>query len=1300
MNVVHPTGFAASALPFWEKLDDGQFEQYCTDLLNLHPVILCLRDGKVVERRVISAMRLLSGTSQRGGDIRVEMDGGEIWLFQCKRVKEFGPALVELAVEKAEKEYPGVTEYVLVTTCGLSEQAQQRVTDRGNWTWWDSSRLTIETQKIQPTENGIMLVHRFFKDAELVKTIFPWGDQPLLTYKAFFAQELSAGRSFFHHRTSFIRWTDAVATLEAFARDGTGRALVLSAPGGQGKSRLLLELAEKLEADANAPRVRFLNVSRAGLSESQADFLRRQKDVVVVLEDAHRLGDVLAEVARISSQTSARLVVVTRPQARELVLSELQQNGYLERIETPLTLPRWPQEQILKLAENVLLPTYRLHAPRLAMLADRCPLFVVMGAALLNAGRLPDNLTDEREFRERVVKGFVHDFLQSCDATKRERLARLIRLLSFISPVAKGEQLYSKAAHIIECSPLDAAEDFELLEAAGLVISNREGIRLYPDLLSDAVLLDACLDQSGRASFLFQRVVTNLSTGEFPALMRNIAQADWEARTKKGATSSLFDPIWSEFEKRFQEESWSGRSTLLREWAAFSVFQPERTIDLAKLALAASDASNSTVGDRSWMIRQLPAILKPVIWHPEHATAALELLWGFDVEEPHSDYEAESNPIAVIAKAASFDNNNLHVSKTVLDWLTQKLAELASVERIRRQPWILEKLLHPFFARAVEQHWSTGRTFTIRTLPVRVDATRPLRDQALGLTEGFLCSKDQALYRAALPLLGKAISAIDSRFRYEPSAQEYEQWRVDRIKALEVVERAIATHTDCVIFLLQIRRLLWHRAEYDFDKEFAKACQAILPEIPDTFELRVVRAFTSSADEEMHVQSGADFNEDYDKAKKYWGDFVGRVADEATRSFPNLTELFAFLRQQAHAVTACGLYFQPLELILKITNTSAAFCAGVLNNLVGSDDDIFDGCCAMVLSTARASTPAEYDNASKRILANRRSAHVSALLNCIGTTHRFSGGITQSERETLMNLAEIADGPVLRTLAGIAWIDFQNEPRWAIQMLAKLKPNTEEDAGQVRYALARIFERQSQSLDIESVTQCIRNLGEFCLADRMHERNLEQVTKRFPRQVYEHLRDLLDSGASIYLRSLDEVSFGDFADPEYVEGQLYEQWAKAVGAGKDYHNRLPLLRCLLWSDTGASEKRIQKMIADCKNAAELEIAAELVATPGSRFVFQYPEIVRSFFIRSKELGVFDKVPSTLWHSACGGARGFSGGELDPQYHYILQDSEALSKKFGNDPVLASFYREIADAERRQAEAHRRWDRETADEELM
>jgi hypothetical protein len=89
-----------------------------------------------------------------------------------------------------------------------------------------------------------------------------------------------------------------------------------------------------------------------------------------------------------------------------------------------------------------------------------------------------------------------------------------------------------------------------------MLVENREGIRLYPDLFADAVLLDACLDHSGKASALYRAILTKLPIDDFPAVMRNLAQADWESRVRKDAKSSLFDPVWKEFVHRF-EENWT-----------------------------------------------------------------------------------------------------------------------------------------------------------------------------------------------------------------------------------------------------------------------------------------------------------------------------------------------------------------------------------------------------------------------------------------------------------------------------------------------------------------------------------------------------------------------------------------------------------------------------------------------------------------------------------------------------------------------------------------------------------------------
>ena len=73
-----------------------------------------------------------------------------------------------------------------------------------------------------------------------------------------------------------------------------------------------------------------------------------------------------------------------------------------------------------------------------------------------------------------------------------------------------------------------------------------------------------------------------------------------------------------------------------------------------------------------------------------------------------------------------------------MDWLEEKLRDAAAMQRLRRQPWILSALLKPFFGRAVEHRWSTGRTIHFSSLPVAVERTRPLRQRALAIVDRLL----------------------------------------------------------------------------------------------------------------------------------------------------------------------------------------------------------------------------------------------------------------------------------------------------------------------------------------------------------------------------------------------------------------------------------------------------------------------------------------------------------------------------------------------------------------------------------
>ncbi|MDB6040454.1 MAG: hypothetical protein JWM99_4295 [Verrucomicrobiales bacterium] len=1336
----YPTGFGPDTLPIYISLDPARFESFCTALLNSRPVIQCERNGRTVGRCILQATRVLSGKKpQKGMDIWAKAEKGEEWLFQCKRVQRFGKEEVRKVIQDAEEGFPHMDQYVLVATCVLNSEAQAEIHKRSKWLLWDEARLTIEITRLRPRENAINLVHQFF-DPDTAKRLFHCNDHPLLTWSKFFDHDLAPERQFFQHRTKFVPWSNALEQLETFARSGTSRALILSASGGRGKSRLLLELAQNLDHPSGSPRVRFLNLNSGGLMAEQIEFLsREEEDLVLIVDDAHRLGTALEDVIRATVQAkSIRLLIATRPQALDSVKSQLHRFGYDEKVQQPISLPRWKAEEIQILAERVLEPQHRGNAPHLARLADRCPLLVVLGGALINSGAGLVGMNDQEAFRERVFRSFKEDFLLHQPEGKRERLDRLIRLISFVSPTPNNEALWSKSAEVLGCMPLDIEEDLGSLQVAGMLVENSEGIRLYPDLFADAVLLDACLDQAAKTSALYRQIVAKLPAGDFPALMRNLAQADWEARTIKGAKHSLFDPIWDEFVQRFETGEWpnplkfidfeSGleaarkkdsagppllqengaeernkkkvnRSELLHEWASFSVFLPERTLELAELAI--QTAHNQNPDKRAYanasVCAALPPLLQPIVtWHPRYAASALDLLWSLDADDPKSTWENNSNAIAVIAEAASFGvQKPLKTSKTVIGWLQSKFKEPAAIERLRSQPWILSGLLKPFFGREIEEKWLTGRTMHLTSRPVAADKTRGIRDEALTIAKEFLNGTDLVLCHAVLPVIEEAIHPLFPRLGSPASETDHASWRPDRLAVLKLIEDCLELQRNTPVVLLRLRHLLQRRGDHDPDEVVRQECCRVLAQMPDTFELRVMRALTSWAHDEIRVRTGPDFDLELRTAEVQWTEFRKSVARELVERFGTAGQLCDFIRGQIQELATTNSTVTGGALLDVVAETSPIWCASILEHLIATPEDTLDRCLGQVIHLAAKFTPEVYHKTVEFLPTSGRPEQICSLINYLGWKQLHGGGLESRERKAILEASERPEETVVRCLATVADRHFRDEPLLATDVLSRLKAGNRHAGAMILESLSNLAERHRELLIPAKVAQCLANAGEFAFPDSISSKhNVQRLSKAFPKEVYEHFRKLHEAAeAGITERHwrAETLALGFIDDLDYVENEIRSLWDKSLIA-EDYsfaqNFRLSLIRSLIWSDSKTAPNRIRKLVAECGNGEQLKHVAAIVTDYGSRFVFLFPDLVHLLLNRSEEFAVAGEVRQTLLHSACGGGRSFTEDELDPEYRYILDQSSDLANRYRDNPLLTKFYRAIAESEWQQLKLHK------------
>jgi hypothetical protein len=942
-------------------------------------------------------------------------------------------------------------------------------------------------------------------------------------------------------------------------------------------------------------------------------------------------------------------------------------------------------------------------------------------------------------FRERIFKSFKDDFLNRQPESSRERLNRVISFLSFVSPAPKTDALYNKTAEVLGFNALDVGEDVNALLAAGLVVENREGIRLYPDLFADAILLDACRDQKGRPSLLHQAVLSKLAISDFPALMRNVAQADWEARPETGEEGPLFEPVWKEFVRRFQEGVWvlnwefakkwliesyleggprdrrPDRAELLSQWASFAVYLPEKTLELAKLVIESARAAPSPGSStsesgreiRSSVSATLPPLLKPIVtWHSQYADQALEILWSLDAEEPKSDWQKSSNAVGVVADAASFEfQKPLQTSATIMGWIEKKLRDETAVERLRQQPWILSALLKPFFGRAVDHNWVTGNTAHFSSIPVDVDRTRPLRQRALSIFQSFLRGEDTVLCNAVVPLIEEAIRSRMGSFGASMSESDHEIWRPDRLEVLKMVEEAAQTHRDFPPLLLQFRRILRGRYEYDPDPLLREECRRVLLEMPDTFELRVARALTSLAHDEIKPKLGPTFKADLEAAETKWEEFRRSVAGEIIDRFKTAKEACEFLSRWVRELSALKHAVLGGNLLEPIARISPAWCVSLVEEMLTRHDPTLDEFLWPVLGEAARNAPEAYQNAIRSLPVDGRPQQLSALVSFLGWKHLHGGGLTQLERECVLASTHRTEEAVVTQIASTAGIFFDNDPCWAIEVLNQLKPSGEHGAYQIVQALGHLVEKYAALLDQNKVAQCLSKLGELLFSERLSDdHSLCEVARAFPKEVYECVLSLykrLEAGpAEKHGWGLAErLSLGPIGDDVYVDREIQTLWQVAVSSDSgsfSQHFRLGLIRSLLWADGPAAPNRLQRLVAACASGEELKLVAKIVATRGSRFVFTFPDIVRPLLTLSEEFGVADEVREALWLSACGGARGYTEHELDPEYRYILEQGEALANRYRDDPRLERFYRMVAESERHQNEWRKRAFRDVDD----
>jgi len=1228
------------------------------------------------------------GDSQHGIDIRAEMSNGEVWAFQCKHYKEWGPKDTADAIEKCT--YPAARKFLLITR-SVSPETREVVARHPEWVIWDAEDISREFFARLPAAEAARLLYVHFGPSwprELLG--FP-GIGPLVTADAKFAPLLEEGRSF-HHRLDLIGRQDVLKRLDDFVEAKRLRVTSLVGRGGLGKSRILREWSKAFTGRHPGWTLRFV-------SDSPADFGPTldgtAKPLMLVFDDAHRLDEIRrALFAELPARQEIKLVLALRPGPTEQIDSELTDAGFdLTQIEKPIVLKPLKAAQTLELAEKALGPEragpYRL---RLRDLSRDCPLIAVLAAELIKRGELAErDFDDTREFQTIVFNGLLRDAEPVEKQFGKIRTLDLLRLLAMLAPLKPDTHFLSHAATFLggETQPDHVRDILDAFDNAGLLVFTGAGVRITPDLLSDHLAYTACYDKQGGNTTFANRVLTQFNPDQLPRLLQHLAEAEWRAMQDNNAAESIVEPLWQWFAVRFETSSFQDRRTQIDQWANIAHLQPHRTLLLAQLALRLDTASlpeqalfrNERLDSHTYVLDGLPSMLKRLAeTHPQHVAACLDILWKIGRDRTPPAFAGRNHPIKIIGEIASYQTwKSLDVHRAVLAWVENLLSSDDWLNRSNKPGWILEEVLGPFFATGVEDNWSSGRTAHFHSLPVHITNTIELRERVLVLCRSLAARRLTLLTLAVIEVLERAMDRARLSFGEAP-AKLHQEWLPERRKALAVLDEIIR-NSQVTIIHFRARQVLRHHIQFDDGAEFQEDCRQVYGRIPDTLELRVLRAALGNHGDEFERGDKPGDPERYESAKRRWEQFVRSTAEAMVEEWQDAAALLDRLAQWASELKP--LDFQPNfgPLLQAVARSHPQRALELGRSLIVQPSHPHGALLdALILEPTKTDLEQRLVLCEQALVTGADELIVGAI-GCL-TWWRREAALPQRAWEMLAAAGRSASPRVAQSLIHFVWMN-ESEPMAADwELLASLSIPSDPPwlAGHLVARAAGLLRKPP--LPAPQIVEGILAKLERCPSLQGHDidHGLGEFAKHYPSKVFLLFwhRHQLEKAEGLNLGGLpfefDELEFANVREDPEAAAAVRELEDRLLGdAEPDYYeNRI--LQIAVLQDRERAEQHLLRLLERAFSPEQLIRLTHFVRNWNAwPVILSCPDFTRSLLQKAHSAGhetyaaVFD--PLRL----LSGTRAFTNGEPDEEGKALLAAAESMAHRYANDPLLGPLY---------------------------
>ncbi len=654
------------------------------------------------------------------------------------------------------------------------------------------------------------------------------------THDQFFAQQLEEGR-LFNHRLPMVGRSDILEKLATFLRSDAP-AQVLSAPGGAGKSRLLLELARLSEQDSELPQLRFATAEGRWTGEDIAEL--PTTSVVVVLDDGHRREDLDALIqACLTHNSGARFLVSCRPALVNGVRYHLRTIETIDDSTEPIQLAPLEAADALELAREALTEESVELAERLVGASDGNPLVIVVGGRYIATQRDAPEVLDRtpKEFQRIVLDRMLDDPI--LEGTQRQLRRNVLDVVAGIGPVSMEDRTVPESiAEFVNSQPHEVRIAMGELLHAGFLMRRGRLARVTPDVLADHLLFCKAVSPDGQATGFVDSVFKAFAPGYLGNIISNAAELDWRTAALGGGVEVLAH-TWQRITDRLPSLSHPARSELVSNLRRAAIFTPMRVLDVLEWLLRHPDAPEEPMlaglgFTSSPRVLQdgICELLKIIATHPDYTRRCVDALIPIVPGDDRRTNQYPAHPRRVLEDLAGYElDRHLACQRTVVETIRDVVRDAPPDSPVAWAAPVLGAAL----VRNGESHRGTRHGLTIRGYPLHhsIDRIAPNREIAIeGLVS--LCDRESAGgAAAAVAELAKLLDVPHGIFGREVTKEEIGAWVPEARRAgHELATIATEAPLDVTRYLAR-RKLRNFRDELwpDIASEVQQVLQRTLP---------------------------------------------------------------------------------------------------------------------------------------------------------------------------------------------------------------------------------------------------------------------------------------------------------------------------------------------------------------------------------------------------------------------------------------------------------------------------------------